>query len=252
MPFDIQIVPRLVRFNKGPAKKMTYGEIYVVEESLMDPYHRLFRTALDAASVQTSPTCREIVERVCGSTKLSTRTTTKAGKGRPGIMCPPPRGLWGDGGTDLPWVFLMGTFDGEHESLLPDVFRDWVVPVSTNKTKGSGLFIHTTPRWRTSKPCATQQIVTIPMTTDSGGHPKTRWLCVQERNKPYSVPDAELNKLIEHSRVRLTQLSAAILRDDKYLEKVTEEIQNHEKQYRRKKRRAYAASRKSVNANAQQ
>ncbi|KAK0184611.1 hypothetical protein F5146DRAFT_1125584 [Armillaria mellea] len=123
-------------------------------------------TALQSISAKTTPACRKIVESICSS-RCSQKPIVQ-GKVRPGILCPPPDGESGN----RPWLYLMGTFDGEDENPLPQVYKELSVVVATGPSTEEGKFvIRTVPEWQTSSPDKTQFLVTVPSTPPSGTFP---------------------------------------------------------------------------------
>ncbi|KAK0466073.1 uncharacterized protein EV420DRAFT_1759323 [Desarmillaria tabescens] len=241
MPSSITIIPR----SDPPAKTLTkprYGDIFVVEESLTMPFHKLLAVAMKTASIKTAvtPACRRIVETICSSSRLS----EKSGRRRPGILCRAPLGAEGD---TRPWLFLMGTFDGHDEINLPQIYQDFAITVCTNATKDEeGKFtIRTSPNWRMYSPKKTQWVVVIPMSPQSGKLPVERWMCFGDQNIPYTMEPSEFAKLTNYSRGKLKEFTGRIMGDENYLTRIAKDIQMHELKYRAQKQRQYASSRKS-------
>ncbi|PBK76339.1 hypothetical protein ARMSODRAFT_1078499 [Armillaria solidipes] len=241
MPSSVTIIPRKDPPAKLPAKPC-YGDIFVVEESLTMPFHKLLAVAMNTASIKTAvtPACRRIVETICSSSHFS----EKLGRRRPGILCHAPLGAEGD---TRPWLFLMGTFDGHDEINLPQIYQDFAITVCTDTTRdGEGRFtIRTSPNWRMFPPTKTQWVVVIPMSPQSGKLPVERWICFGDQNIPYTIEPSEFSKLTKYSRGKLKEFTGKIMSDQNYLTKVAKDIQKHELKYRAQKKREYASSRRS-------
>ncbi|KAK0429647.1 hypothetical protein EV421DRAFT_1947500 [Armillaria borealis] len=217
------------------------GEIFVVEESLLTPYHNLLAAAARTPSVRTSPACRKIVESICSSSQSSAGGN---GRRRPGIICLPPAG--GKSLSRQPWLYLMGTFDGYDETTLPKILKDFAITVRTNSAEEGGKFTtRTSPDWRIWPTTKTQWVVVIPMTPESGKFPVEPWMCFGDHNIPYTMEASEIEKLDAYSKERLRDFSYKLVRDHAYLTKVAIALRDHEAKYLSQKKRQYASSRKS-------
>ncbi|KAK0473075.1 hypothetical protein IW261DRAFT_1570202 [Armillaria novae-zelandiae] len=241
MPSSIIIIPR-----REPAAlkspDASHGEIYRVYESLLHPFHQLCMSALDNTSIKTSPAYRRIIESICSSSNISSKPGMgRRGKERPAILCPPPAGLLHR--TNEPWLFLMGTFDGQDVTTLPQIYRDFSITVHTGPPDKEGRFyIRTIPEWQTSFPGKTQHVVVITVTPESGLSPEEPWVVPGTRTDTYRVASTDFTRLVGHSKIKLGQFYQKLSSNPKYLIKVAKELNKHERQ-----KHAYAASRKSFN-----
>ncbi|KAK0183556.1 hypothetical protein F5146DRAFT_1231639 [Armillaria mellea] len=194
-------------------------------------------TALQSISAKTTPACRKIVESICSS--CCSQKPVVRGKVRPGILCPPPDGESGN----RPWLYLMGTFDGEDENPLPQVYKELSVVVATGPSTEEGKFvIRTVPEWQTSSSDKPQFLVTVPSTPPSGTFPTELWIA--------SPP--EMQRLNGYSRERLFAFRLKFLKDHNYLSRVAIELRDEEIKYHRQKQKVYAASRRTVQSDIQQ
>ncbi|KAK0224630.1 hypothetical protein EDD85DRAFT_234652 [Armillaria nabsnona] len=246
MPSSIIIIPRReLATLKSP--DASHGEIYRVYESLLHPFHQLCMSALDNTSIKTSPACRRIIESICSSSNLSAKPgMSRRGKERPAILCPPPAGL--PHRANEPWLFLMGTFDGQDATTLPQIYKDFSITVCIGPPDKDGKFcIRTIPEWQTSFPGKTQHVVVIPVTPESGLFPEDPWIVFGTRSDTYRVVSADFARLVGHSKIKLGQFYQKLSSNPKYLIKVAKELNKHERQYRAQKKHAYASSRKSFN-----
>ncbi|KAK0500913.1 hypothetical protein EDD18DRAFT_784132 [Armillaria luteobubalina] len=247
MPFSVTVIPRNEPTPKESPTR-TYGQIFAVHESLTHPFHQMCMTALQSISAKTTPTCRKIVESICSS-RCSQKTAVR-GKVRPGILCPPP-----DGESDnTPWLYLMGTFDGEDENSLPQVYKEFSVVVATGPSTEEGKFtIRTVPEWQTSSLDKTQFLVTIPSTPPSGRFPTELWIASSaDHSQAILIGSPEMQRLNGYSREKLFAFRLKLLKDRNYLSRVAIELRDEEIKYRRQKQRAYAASRRTAQSNIQQ
>ncbi|KAK0234057.1 hypothetical protein IW262DRAFT_1334135 [Armillaria fumosa] len=244
MPSSVVDIPRSESIPTRKTSKPSDGEIFCVTESLLQPFHSLCMSALDNASVRTTVASQKIVESICSSSRFSTQTG-RPGKERPAIICPAPAGH--EDRANEPWLFLMGTFDGQDETTLPKVYKDFSVTVCTSgQHKDNGDFcIRTIPEWETSTPGRIQWVVVIPVTTESGTYPTKRWFRRGRHNLAYYMDPAEMQRLIEYSQDKVEDFFQKLYSDRRYVEKVARELNKHEMQYRAQKKREYAASRKS-------
>ncbi|KAK0466070.1 uncharacterized protein EV420DRAFT_1509627 [Desarmillaria tabescens] len=250
MPSSVVVIPRPApathETHESP-NASSHGEIYRVYESLLHPFHQLCMAALDNTSIKTSPACRRIIESICSSSNLSTKPGIGGrGKERPAILCPAPAGL--PHRANEPWLFLMGTFGGQDATTLPQIYKDFSITVRTGPPNKDGTFcIRTIPEWRTSSPGKTQHVVVIPVTPESGVPPEDHWVAFGTRNGTYRVVSADLARLVSLSTVKLGDFFEKLSSNPKYLVKVANELDRHERQYRAQKKLKYAASRKSFN-----
>ncbi len=204
------------------------GEIFVVKESLLTPYHNLLAAAARTPSVRTSPACRKIVESICSSSQSSAGGN---GRRRPGIICLPPAG--GESLSRQPWLYLMGTFDGYDETTLPKILKDFAITVRTSPAEEEGKStIRTSPDWRIWPTTKTQWVVVIPMTPESGKFPVEPWMCFGDHNLPYTMEASEIEKLDAYSKERLRDFSYKLVRDHTYLTKVAIALRDHEAKVR--------------------
>ncbi|SJL13501.1 uncharacterized protein ARMOST_16945 [Armillaria ostoyae] len=170
----------------------------------------------------------------------------RRGKERPAILCPPPAGL--PHRANEPWLFLMGTFDGQDATTLPQIYKDFSITVCTGPPDKDGKFcIRTIPEWQTSFPGKTQHVVVIPVTPESGMFLEDPWIAFGTRSDTYRVVSADFTRLVGHSKIKLGQFYQKLSSNPKYLIKVAKELNKHERQYRAQKKHAYTASRKSFN-----
>ncbi|KAK0234045.1 hypothetical protein IW262DRAFT_1505773 [Armillaria fumosa] len=249
MPFSVTVVPRTDAPSTKPGPP-PYGDIFSVFESLTHPFHQLCMTALETATVRTTPACRRIVTSICSS-RLSKKGAPR-GKARPGILCRPPPQTNGQPG---PWLFLMGTFDGHDESTLPEVYKEFTVIVATGPIQEGDedqFYVRTVPEWQTSDPEKTQWCIALPLTSRTGVIPTDRWICFGPPDVPFTVEPVQLKKLTDYSRARLRDFFKKLSNERDYLQKVALELQNEEIKYRRKKQASYAASKRTVHSNVQQ
>ncbi|KAK0234017.1 hypothetical protein IW262DRAFT_1477427 [Armillaria fumosa] len=223
MLFSVTVIPRNDPTPKeSPAH--TYGQIFAVHESLTHPFHQMCTTALQFISAKTTSGCRKIVESIYSS-HYSQKTAVR-GKVRPGILCPPP-----DGESDnRPWLYLMGTFDGEDENSLPQVYKEFSVIVATGPSTEEGKFtIQTVPEWQMSSPDKTQFLVTIPSTPPSGRFPNGLWIASgADHGQAILIEPPEMQRLNGYSRERLFAFRLKLLKDRNYQSRVAIELRDEE------------------------
>ncbi|KAK0473115.1 hypothetical protein IW261DRAFT_1611329 [Armillaria novae-zelandiae] len=197
------------------------GDIFVVEESLLTPYHNLL-----AAAARTTPPLAEMVIDDLGSSVLPLQEA-KAFLINHGCI------LW------APLTATTKQHFPRYSKTLPSLFEPC-------RAEEEGKFtIRTSPDWRTWPTTKTQWVVVIPMTPESGKFPVEPWMCFGDHNIPYTMEASEIEKLDAYSKEKLRDFSYKLVRDHAYLTKVAIALRDHEMKYLSQKKRQYTASRKS-------
>ncbi|KAF8991507.1 hypothetical protein BDZ89DRAFT_155781 [Hymenopellis radicata] len=176
------------------------GQIYESRESLILPYHKLFLQAL--RDVEDSETYRSASAETRESLKRAKTACSKTIKrikakrtGRPVIISGAPEGYMG---TVRPWVFPMGTFEGQDYQSLPDALKRFAVPVLLKESRPEDLpvdkYIRTRPAWmpQRQKPA---WVVAIVLSPGNHRYPSKRWVH-RGTGDEYEVPTEEYSKLM--------------------------------------------------------
>ncbi|KAK0184644.1 hypothetical protein F5146DRAFT_1006372 [Armillaria mellea] len=244
MPSSVVVVPCSENIPTPKTSKPSDGEIFCVNESLLQPFHSLCMSALDNTSMGTTVAGQKTMESICLSSCFSTQTG-RPGKEQPVIICPTPAGH--EDHMNEPWLFLMGTFDRHDEMTLPKVYKNFAVTVCTSgQHEDNGDFcIRMIPEWETTMPGRVQWVVVIPVTTESGTYPTKCWFHRGGHNLTYYIDSVEIQRLIEYSQDKVEDFFQKLYSDRRYVEKVACELNKHEMQYHIQKKREYAASCKS-------
>ncbi|KAF9019954.1 hypothetical protein BDZ89DRAFT_283176 [Hymenopellis radicata] len=185
-----------------------YGQIHLVNASLIQPYFDLCQEGFDKLAKEEIYKCgrnksirlaHSRVQRSMGN-RSPPRAVQKVDSDipdRPAIVCPPPATKSTPSDMNKAWLFLMGTFGSHHKNAMPNVLKEFAVPIHTRNLNQQDAkeSIHTTPPWDANGKRA--WVVLIPITTIDGLLPAKRW---EGNGATYRVDEANYNKLMAKSR----------------------------------------------------
>ncbi|KAF9015833.1 hypothetical protein BDZ89DRAFT_1118362 [Hymenopellis radicata] len=232
-----------------PQPPLAHQTIAKVDASLIIPYYELCLFAHGHSKNPSPPeedsTWKSVTHRrlprpeslqshlTRALTTIKTAVAQRENKGgRPGIVCSAPTD-WTGSPTNS-WIFPMGTFDGHNEETLPEVLREFALPVlQANSCGDSTEYIRTTPTWRTRKrlksgELATQWVVSIPLMMTDDVHPTEPWGKDRQGNPYYKVSRDQYRDLIRRSDAKMNQFIQAASTKPGYLEDFVKRLEQNE------------------------